>query len=124
MGRKETEARKISPYNKEHEWYVAAIHKAKVISMIELKPVQYGAWTIRIRKIPSDYQYFYEYKIELGGEDISKGWVSVPYGSRKDQTIEYAKGAIDTFYKKNVLISEHGAVLRLKYDQFRGSHFG
>ncbi len=92
--------------------------------MKELKPVQYGAWTIRIRKTPSDNQYFYEYLVELRGENISKGWVSVPYGSRKDMTIVYAKQAIDTFYKQNTLISEHGAVLRLKYDQFRGSHFG
>lgn len=94
------------------------------MSMKELKPEQYGAWTIRVRKTGAASVYFYEYKIELRGEDISKGWISTPYGSNKSVAIVYAKTSIDTFYKNKVIISEHGAVLHEKYDQFRGTHFG
>lgn len=91
--------------------------------MKELKPVQYGAWTIKIRKSSSKYESYYEYKIEFRGEDISRGWVSI-YSNNKDRVVAIAKEAVDTHYKKKVLIGEHGDVLRQKYDQFRGAHFG
>lgn len=91
--------------------------------MKELKPVHYGAWTIRIRKTISKSTPYYEYKIELWGEDISRGWTSV-YSDNKDRVIAIAKEAVDTHYKNMVLVSEHGTVLRQKYDQFRGAHFG
>ncbi len=110
---------KSLPLTSQRRCKIFKVSETKPRSPKELTPEQYGAWNIRIRKTPSDYQYFYEYKIELRGEDISKGWVSVPYGSNKDTTIVYAKQAIDTFYKNKVIISEHGDVLREKYDQFR-----
>jgi len=95
--------------------------------MKELKIEHYGAWVIRIRVVgdsSSGISRYYQYKIELHDTDISGGWISAPYGCKKACTLAYALRAIDTNYKKTVLISEHGAVLRWKDDQFRGGHFG
>lgn len=93
---------------------------------MEFKPEKYGAWTIRIRKTkPTKTSIpFYEYKVELRGEDISRGWISVPYGSNKNTAIVYAKDAIDSNYKNTTIVSESGGVLRQRYDQFRGYTFG
>ncbi len=89
--------------------------------MKEFKPVHYGGWTIRTKRTYPDQYYIY--KIELGGEQISE-WISVQRGNNKEKTVDIAKRAIDTFYKNKVIISEHGAVLHERYDQFRGTHFG
>ena len=93
---------------------------------MEFKSEKYGAWTIRIRKTkePKYGSILYEYKIELHGNDISRGWISVPYGSNKATAIVYAKDAIDSNYKNTTLISESGGVLRQRYDQFRGTTWG